>query len=159
HRPATRRPLRRVLDRDYPAGPVLDPHPLRPRGPAGGQLGATPRLHQPGGHPQRGRKLRHHGRTARPTRQLAADRRRGEVRAGPATRRSPRRHGDAPRTRRADAVTDQEGLPVIRMALWLLGAVLLGGIVHLATVLLLPNMATQDAYARVSAFAPVNAVT
>jgi len=48
---------------------------------------------------------------------------------------------------------------VIRMALWLLGAVLLGGVVHLATVLLLPNMATQDAYARVSAFAPVNAVT
>ena len=48
---------------------------------------------------------------------------------------------------------------MIRMALWLLGAVLLGGIVHLATVLLLPNMATQDAYARVSAFAPVNAVT
>jgi uncharacterized membrane protein len=48
---------------------------------------------------------------------------------------------------------------VIRMALWLLGAVLLGGIVHLATVLLLPTMATQDAYARVSAFAPVNAVT
>jgi uncharacterized membrane protein len=45
------------------------------------------------------------------------------------------------------------------MALWLLGAVLLGGIVHLATVLLLPRMASQDAYARVSAIAPVNAVT
>ena len=47
---------------------------------------------------------------------------------------------------------------MIRMVLWLLGAVLLGGIVHLATVLLLPNLATQDAYARVSAIAPVNAV-
>lgn len=47
---------------------------------------------------------------------------------------------------------------MIRMALWLLGAVLLGGIVHLATVLLLPSLATQDAYARVSAVAPVNAV-
>jgi uncharacterized membrane protein len=44
------------------------------------------------------------------------------------------------------------------MALWLLGAVLLGGIVHLATVLLLPRLATQDAYARVSAIAPVNSV-
>jgi uncharacterized membrane protein len=44
------------------------------------------------------------------------------------------------------------------MVLWLLGALLLGGIVHLATVLLLPNLATQDAYARVSAIAPVNAV-
>jgi uncharacterized membrane protein len=47
---------------------------------------------------------------------------------------------------------------MIRLALWLVGALLLGGIVHLATVLLLPRMATQDAYARVSAIAPVNAV-
>jgi uncharacterized membrane protein len=47
---------------------------------------------------------------------------------------------------------------VIRLALWLLGALLLAGVVHLATVLLLPRMATQDAYARVSAIAPVNAV-
>jgi len=47
---------------------------------------------------------------------------------------------------------------MIRMALWLVGALLLGGIVHLVTVLLLPRMATQDAYARVSAIAPVNAV-
>jgi len=47
---------------------------------------------------------------------------------------------------------------VIRLALWVLGAFLLGGIVHLATVLVLPRMATQDAYARVSAIAPVNSV-
>jgi uncharacterized membrane protein len=47
---------------------------------------------------------------------------------------------------------------VIRVALWLLGALLLAGIVHLATVLVLPRMATQDAYARVSAITPVNAV-
>jgi len=47
---------------------------------------------------------------------------------------------------------------VIRLALWLLGALLLAGIVHLTTVLLLPRMASQDAYARVSAIAPVNAV-
>src|SRR5262249_47227639 len=32
------------------------------------------------------------------------------------------------------------------------------GIVHLGTVLLLPRLATQDAYARVAAIAPVNAV-
>ena len=31
-------------------------------------------------------------------------------------------------------------MPVIRVLLWLLGAVLLGGIVHLATVLLIPVM-------------------
>ena len=47
---------------------------------------------------------------------------------------------------------------MIRLGLWLLGALLLGGIVHLATILLLPNVATHDAYARVSAIAPVNAV-
>ena len=47
---------------------------------------------------------------------------------------------------------------MIRLTLWLLGALLLAGIVHLATVLLLPRMATQDAYARVSAIAPVNSV-
>ena len=47
---------------------------------------------------------------------------------------------------------------MMRVALWLLGALLLGGIVHLATVLLLPRMASQDAYARVTAIAPVNSV-
>ena len=47
---------------------------------------------------------------------------------------------------------------MIRMLLWLLGALLLGGIVHLATVLLLPSLASQDAYARVAAIAPVNSV-
>jgi uncharacterized membrane protein len=47
---------------------------------------------------------------------------------------------------------------VIRLALWMLGGLLLGGIVHLATVLLLPELATQDAYSRLSPVAPVNAV-
>ena len=47
---------------------------------------------------------------------------------------------------------------MIRLSLWLLGALLLGGIVHLATVLVLPRMATQDAYARFAAIAPVNSV-
>src|SRR3974377_1680336 len=47
---------------------------------------------------------------------------------------------------------------MIRVALWLLGALLLAGVVHLATILLLPSLATQDAYARVAAMAPVNAV-
>ncbi len=48
---------------------------------------------------------------------------------------------------------------MIRLLMWLLGGLLLGGIVHLATVLLLPKLATQDAYARVAAIAPVNSVT
>jgi uncharacterized membrane protein len=47
---------------------------------------------------------------------------------------------------------------MIRLALWLLGGLLLGGIVHLATVLLLPELATQDAYSRLEPMAPVNSV-
>jgi uncharacterized membrane protein len=47
---------------------------------------------------------------------------------------------------------------VIRFLLWLLGGVLLGGVVHLATVLLLPRMATQDAYSRLTPLTPVNRV-
>jgi uncharacterized membrane protein len=47
---------------------------------------------------------------------------------------------------------------IIRWALLILGGVLLGGIVHLATVIILPRTATQDAYARLSLIAPVNTV-
>lgn len=46
-----------------------------------------------------------------------------------------------------------------RWLLWLLGGVLLGGIVHLATVLWLPRTATQDAYSRLLSITPVNAVS
>jgi len=45
-----------------------------------------------------------------------------------------------------------------RWLFWLLGGVLLGGIVHLATVLWLPRTATQDAYSRLLPITPVNAV-
>jgi uncharacterized membrane protein len=45
-----------------------------------------------------------------------------------------------------------------RWLLWLLGGVLLGGIVHLATVLWLPRTATQDAYSRLLAVTPINSV-
>jgi uncharacterized membrane protein len=47
---------------------------------------------------------------------------------------------------------------VIRFLLWLLGGILLGGIVHLATVLLLPGMAKEDAYSRLATLTPVNKV-
>ena len=47
---------------------------------------------------------------------------------------------------------------MIRFLLWLLGGVLLGGVVHLATVLLLPTMATKDAYSRLAPLTPVNKV-
>jgi uncharacterized membrane protein len=47
---------------------------------------------------------------------------------------------------------------VIRLVLWLLAGVVLGGIVHLASVLALPRTATQDAYSRLAPITPVNAV-
>lgn len=47
----------------------------------------------------------------------------------------------------------------MRWILWTLAGILLGGIVHLATVLALPRTATQDAYARLEPLTPVNAVT
>ena len=47
---------------------------------------------------------------------------------------------------------------MIRIMLWLLGAVLLGGLVHLSTVLAMPQAAKQDAYARLAAVTPVNQI-
>jgi len=47
---------------------------------------------------------------------------------------------------------------LLRLPLWILGAVLLGGIVHLSTVLAMPTAATQDAYSRLARITPVNAV-
>ena len=48
---------------------------------------------------------------------------------------------------------------MIRFPLWILGALLLGGIVHLSTVLAMPQSATQDAYSRLERLTSVNAVT
>jgi uncharacterized membrane protein len=48
---------------------------------------------------------------------------------------------------------------MIRWLMWALGGLLLGGIVHLATVLAMPRAATQDAFSRLAPLAPVNAVT
>ena len=45
-----------------------------------------------------------------------------------------------------------------RALLWILGAILLGGIVHLSTVLAMPQAARQDAYSRLSPLTPVNAM-
>lgn len=45
---------------------------------------------------------------------------------------------------------------MIRWLLWIAGGILLGGIVHLATVLAMPRAATQDAYSRLAPMTPVN---
>jgi len=47
---------------------------------------------------------------------------------------------------------------ILRLTLWILGALLLGGIVHLTTVLAMPQAAKQDAYARLAPITPVNAM-
>jgi uncharacterized membrane protein len=46
---------------------------------------------------------------------------------------------------------------MIRWALWLLAGLILGGVVHFATILLLPRTATRDAYARLEPITRVNA--
>jgi uncharacterized membrane protein len=45
---------------------------------------------------------------------------------------------------------------MVRVILWILAAILLGGIVHLSTVLALPQAAKQDAYSRLTPLTPVN---
>jgi uncharacterized membrane protein len=47
---------------------------------------------------------------------------------------------------------------MIRATLWILAAVLLGGIVHLSTVLAMPRAAKLDAYSRLAPITPVNAM-
>ena len=48
---------------------------------------------------------------------------------------------------------------ILRAALWLLAGLLLGGIVHLGSLLLLPRTATQDAYSRLVPLTEVNTMT
>ncbi|HEX5212849.1 MAG TPA: DUF1254 domain-containing protein [Pseudolabrys sp.] len=48
---------------------------------------------------------------------------------------------------------------MIRWLLLALGGAVLGGIVHLATIMILPRTATQDAYSRLSRTIAVNTVT
>ena len=45
---------------------------------------------------------------------------------------------------------------MIRALLWILSGLILGGIVHLSTVLAMPQAATQDAYSRLTPLTPVN---
>jgi uncharacterized membrane protein len=48
---------------------------------------------------------------------------------------------------------------VTRWFLWTLAGIILGGIVHLGTILALPRTASQDAYSRLEPITPVNAMT
>jgi uncharacterized membrane protein len=46
-----------------------------------------------------------------------------------------------------------------RWLLWTLAGIILGGIVHLGTILTLPRTASQDAYERLAPITPVNVMT
>jgi uncharacterized membrane protein len=48
---------------------------------------------------------------------------------------------------------------MIRWLAWVASGLVLGGIVHLVTILILPRTATKDAYARLASLAPVNGFT
>src|SRR6185312_4219200 len=48
---------------------------------------------------------------------------------------------------------------MIRILFAIVGGILLGGVVHLVSVLALPRIASQDAYSRLTAMTPPNAVT
>ena len=48
---------------------------------------------------------------------------------------------------------------MIRLLLTIIAGVLLGGVVHLVSVLALPRLATQDAYSRLTPMTTLNAVT
>jgi uncharacterized membrane protein len=48
---------------------------------------------------------------------------------------------------------------MIRLLFAIIGGILLGGVVHLVSVLALPRIATQDAYSRLTPISKLNAVT
>jgi uncharacterized membrane protein len=48
---------------------------------------------------------------------------------------------------------------MIRLLFAIIGGILLGGVVHLVSVLALPKIASQDAYSRLSTVTPLNTVT
>jgi uncharacterized membrane protein len=48
---------------------------------------------------------------------------------------------------------------MIRWLLWIAGGLVLGGIVHLTSIMVLPRTASRDAYSRLSPIAPVNGFT
>ncbi|HEU4805171.1 MAG TPA: DUF1254 domain-containing protein, partial [Nitrobacter sp.] len=48
---------------------------------------------------------------------------------------------------------------MIRVLFAIVGGILLGGVVHLVSVLALPRIASQDAYSRLTAMTTLNAVT
>src|SRR6202034_3084583 len=152
-------PMRRGRQRRHARCPVLDPDALRFEGASGCQFAGALRLHQPGNHPRSGRLVRGAVGAEIARRKLAPHRRhRALCVDAPALRHTGWRR-DAHTARCADALDCDCGVPVIRLLFTILAGVLLGGVVHLVSVLALPRIATQDAYSRLAPMTKINAVT
>ena len=103
--------------------------------------------------------LRDPGGVAIARRKLAPHRRHRALCADAAALRYAGRGCDAIEARRADADHRHGGMPMIRILFTIIAGVLLGGIVHLVSVLALPRIASNDAYARLAPATKLNAVT
>src|SRR5579864_7026808 len=150
--------MRRCAGGRHAGGAVLDGHALYSRRRAGCQFRQSLRFHQPGNRAPCRRQFRNPRYAARQSGQLAADRRRRALRPLATSLRYRRRRLDQGRPRSPDADRDRQELPMIRWLLLALGGALLGGVVHLATIIILPRTATQDAYSRLAPTAPINTV-
>jgi hypothetical protein len=92
-------------------------------------------------------------------RKLAADRRHRALRADAAALRYAGWRRDADAARRADALDHRRWAAHDPLLFTIIAGVLLGGVVHLVSVLALPRIATQDAYSRLTPMTKLNAVT
>lgn len=65
-------------------------------------------------------------------------------------------HGSFPPVAQATKLKRSRSLTIWALVTWALAVLMIGGIVHIASILLMPKLATRDAYARIAALAPVN---
>src|SRR5580692_1239270 len=151
--------MRRGRQRRHARRPVLDLDALRFERASGRQFAGALRLHQPGDHPRGGRLVRGAVGAAIARRKLAAHRRHRALCADASALRHAGRRSDPRAARCADAFRCDGGVPVIRLLFTIIAGVLLGGVVHLVSVLALPRIATQDAYSRLTPLTKLNAVS
>src|SRR6267154_3550566 len=151
--------MRRGRQRRHAGSAILDVDALRFKGASGREFAATLRLHQPGNHPRGGWRIRDTDGIAIARWKLAPHRRHRALCADAAALRYAGRRGNADAARRADALDCDRGVPMIRLLFTIIAGVLLGGVVHLVSVLALPRIATQDAYSRLTPMTKLNAVT
>ncbi len=111
------------------------------KGTSGCEFAAALRFHQRGGRPRLRRLVRNPGGLESTRGQLAADRRDRALHADASALRYAGRRGDAHAARCAVAADFDRGVPMIRLLFAIVAGVLLGGVVHLVSVLALPRIA------------------